>query len=187
MRQPAAPRVFYTGNYGVVLPLMLASFAAATTSRHLVRESLYTAPLRRRNVRLPDMPRPDWLNALPAGALAAPAPPQIDPGARFAELLVRLLSLPAGTDLYVCASDGRLLGVIVLEAVKGHIADESYLGMVVAADVMAAARPIAHDARLGEVALRFADTWKERLPVVDGESRLIGTLSKGDLLRHGRF
>jgi CIC family chloride channel protein len=176
-----------TGNYGVVLPLMLAGVAAASVSRHLVSESLYTAPLRRRNVRLPDMPRPQWLSATPARALLAPEPPRIEPDARFAELLVRLLSLPRGQDLYVCAADGRLLGVVVLEAVKAHIVDEAYLGVVVAADVMEAVRPVHADASLSEVAVRFGETWMERLPVVDEDGHLLGTISKGDLLRRGRF
>src|SRR5262249_53949498 len=171
----------------VVLPLMLAGVAAASVSRRLVSESLYTAPLRRRNVRLPDMPRPQWLSATPARALLRPEPPGIEPSARFAELLVRLLSLPAGQDLYVCAPDGRLLGVVVLEAVKAHISDQAFLGCVVAADVMDAVRPIHADAALSEVALRFGDTWMEKLPVVDDEGRLLGTVSKGDLLRRGQF
>jgi CIC family chloride channel protein len=57
-----------TGDYGVIVPLMLSSFVAAATSRALEPESLYTAPLRRRGVKLPEMPRPDWLRAQPAGA-----------------------------------------------------------------------------------------------------------------------
>src|SRR5262249_24710672 len=147
-----------TGNYGVVLPLMLAGVAAASVSRRLVSESLYTAPLRRRNVNLPDMPRPQWLSATPARALLVPQPPRVEPIARFAGLLVRLLSLPPGQDLYVCTADGRLLGVVVLEAVKAHIVDEAYLGVVVAADVMEAVRPVHADASLSEAAIRFGET-----------------------------
>jgi CIC family chloride channel protein len=176
-----------TGNYGVVLPLMLAGVAAASISRHLVSESLYTAPLRRRNVRLPDMPRPQWQSATPARALLTPGPPCVEPNAHFPELLVRLLSLPAGHDLYVCSADGRLLGVVALEAVKAHIVDEAFLGVVVAADVMTEVRPVAVEASLSEVAARFGDTWLDRLPVVDGEGRLLGTISKSDVLRRGRF
>ena len=37
------------------------------------------------------------------------------------------------------------------------------------------------------VAHRFGDTSVERLPVVDAEGLLLGTVSKRDLLRHGRF
>ena len=40
-----------TGDYGVILPLMLSAAVAAATSRAIEPDSLYTAPLRRRGVR----------------------------------------------------------------------------------------------------------------------------------------
>jgi CIC family chloride channel protein len=50
-----------TGNYGMMLPLMLACVIATAVSRRLEGNSLYTGVLRRRNVVPPAAPRPAWL------------------------------------------------------------------------------------------------------------------------------
>jgi chloride channel protein, CIC family len=178
-----------TGNYGVVLPLLLASVASALVSRRLVKESLYTAPLLRRNVRLPEMPRPDWLGATPARSLLTLEPPRTLPSTPFAEILARLLSLPAGNALYVCETDGRYVGVILLDVIKAHIADQHLLDMVIAADVVdRRTLPVTIEAALTEVAARFGATPSiDALPVVDEQGHLLGTVSKSDVLRRGRF
>lgn len=177
-----------TGNYGVVLPLLLASVASAAVSRRLVRESLYTAPLLRRNVRLPEMPRPDWLGATPARALLTLEPPRALPSTPFSEIVARLLSLPAGNALYVCETDGRYVGVIHLDTVKAHIEDQKLLDMVIAADVVdRRTLPVTVEAPLSEVAARFGATPMDALPVVDDGGHLVGTVSKSDVLRRGRF
>jgi CBS domain-containing protein len=80
----------------------------------------------------------------------------------FEQVIRKLLSLPAGHDLHVTAEDGALLGVIRLDALKGTISDRSHLGMIVAADE------------------------KERLPVVDEQRRLVGTVGMRDVLALGR-
>ncbi len=76
----------------------------------------------------------------------------------------------------------------MLDALKGHIPDHSLLNMTVAADVMdTAIKPVSPDLSLTELAARFSTTALEKLPVVDGNGRLIGTISKVDILRHGHF
>ena len=177
-----------TGSYGVILPLMLATVIATAVSRHLVPESLYTAPLRRRNVRLPERPRPEWLGQTPARALVKPDAPRIEPTARFEEVLLRLYSLPAGHDLYVVGERDRLLGVVALDALKAHIADQKNLSMVIAADVMdTTIAPVGLDEPLSAVAKRFAETYLDKLPVVDGDRNLVGSIAASDVLRRGRF
>ena len=60
-----------TGNYDVILPLMLVCAVSAALSRKLSRDSLYTSVLRRRNVQPPDLPEPQWLR----DRRKPPAPP----------------------------------------------------------------------------------------------------------------
>jgi len=175
-----------TGNYGIILPLMLSTVLAAAVSRWLQPESIYTAALRRRNVILPGSPQ--WTRSTSAQSLIIPDVIKVTPSARFDEVLLRLLEVPPGTDLYVTDSDSKLLGTIVLDSLKGHIPDHSLLNMTVAADVMdTAIKPLSPDLSLSELAARFASTALEKLPVVDGNGRLLGTISKGDILRHGHF
>ena len=177
-----------TGSYGVILPLMLASVTSAAVSRKLVPDSLYTAPLRRRNVRLPERPRPEWLGQTPARALVRADVPRIEPTARFDEVLLRLYALPVGQDLYVVGPDDRFLGVLVLDALKAHIADQKNLQVAIAADVMdSTVKPVDVDAPLAEVAKLFGETWLDRLPVVDAGGKLVGSIAATDVLRRGRF
>ncbi len=177
-----------TGNYNVILPLMLSSVLATTVSRRLSPESLYTSVLRRRNIILPESPRPQWLRSTTVKSLILPDAARVPPSARFEEIVVWLLELPAGSDLYVTSADGKLMGTIVLDALKGHLPDHSLLKMTIAVDVMdTSIAPATPELTLAEIAARFAETSLERLPVVDHQGYLLGTVSKGDVLRHGRF
>jgi chloride channel protein, CIC family len=177
-----------TGDYGVILPLMACAAIAAATSRAIEPDSLYTAPLHRRGVKLPELPRPEWLKVTPVTTLLSRDAERVSPETPFKTLLPRLLSLPAGRDLYVVGPLGELLGVIALDALKGTIPDEALLSMIVAADVMDEdLPPITTGTTLSEVAARFAEADLERLPVVDEHHRLVGTVSKRDVLKHGRF
>jgi chloride channel protein, CIC family len=177
-----------TGDYGVILPLMLSAALAAATSRALERDSLYTAPLRRRGVRLPAMPRPNWLRSTQVTTLMSPDAECVSPTTPFPVLLSRLLALPRGHDLYVCTSDRELLGAVVMDDLKGTISEAANLSMIVAADVMDRRPPaITASMSLAEVAARFANTDLDRLPVVDHQNRLLGTISIRAILRSGTF
>jgi CIC family chloride channel protein len=113
---------------------------------------------------------------------------RVPPDAPFKVTLPRLLALPPACDLYVVGDEGELLGVIALDALKGNLPDEGLLSMIVAADVMDEdVAPLTTGMTLAEVAARFADEDLERLPVVDDRGRLVGTISKRDVLKHGRF
>ena len=177
-----------TGDYGVILPLMLTAAVAAATSRAIEPDSLYTAPLRRRGVSLPELPAPEWLRTTPVAALVVPDAARVLPSTPFEEVLKKLLSLEPGHDLYVTSADGELLGIIRLDALKGTIGDGALLAMIVAADVVdRSVEPLTTAMTLAEVAGRFGDTDLERLPVVDGGRRLAGTVAMRDLLARGRF
>ncbi len=177
-----------TGDYGVILPLMLTAAVAAATSRAIEPDSLYTAPLRRRGVLLPELPRPEWLRRIPVAALVVPEAARVEPTMPFEEVLKKLLALPPGHDLYVTTADDELQGVIRLDALKGTISDEEHLGMILAADVVDRdVVPITTSMTLAEVAARFGNSDLERLPVVDDRSRLVGTVAMRDLLAKGSF
>jgi CIC family chloride channel protein len=178
-----------TGDYNVILPLMLTTVLATTASKRLSPDSIYTSMLRRRNIVLPESPRPQWLQTTNVKSLMVPNAARVPPSAKFDEIIVWLLELPAGSDLYVTTSDGKLLGTIVLDALKGHLPDHSLLKMTVAADVMdTTIAPVGPENTLAEVASRFAETSLEHLPVVDpAEGHLLGTVSKAHVLKRGKF
>jgi CIC family chloride channel protein len=178
-----------TGDYDVILPLMVACVVSAHLARLLFRESIYTASLRRRNVALPEHPRPEWFRATRVAAVCAPEVDTVPPDLRFAEVLTRLIALPAGRDLYVVRGDGTYVGAIVLDALKGHLPDQAELAMLVAADVASAeVAPVAPDLPIRELARRFVAVHVERLPVVEpATGKLVGTVSKNELVRRARY
>ncbi len=177
-----------TGDYGVILPLMLSAAIAAATSRAIEPDSLYTAPLRRRGVKLPELPQPEWLRRTAVAALVVDDAERIPPTMPFEAVVKKLLALPPGHDLYVTAADGALLGVIRLDALKGTISDQALLDMILAADVVDREVPrITTSMALTEVAARFSESDLERLPVVDDRRRLVGTVAMRDLLARGKF
>ena len=177
-----------TGDYGVILPLMLSTAVAAATSRAIEPDSLYTAPLRRRGLALPELPRPDWLRATAVAGLVVEDAAHIGPAAPFETVLKRLLALPPGHDLYVTSEEGQLLGVIRLDALKGTISEGALLGMIVAADVVdRSVPPVTSGMTLADVAKQFGQGDLERLPVVDANKKLIGTVAMRDVLARGRF
>jgi CIC family chloride channel protein len=60
--------------------------------------------------------------------------------------------------------------------------------MIVAADVMdTTIPPLTTGMTLSEAAAHFAESDLERLPVVDERAHLIGTVSKRDLLKQGKY
>jgi CIC family chloride channel protein len=177
-----------TGDYGVILPLMLSAAIATATAKAIEPDSLYTASLRRRGVRLPELPAPAWLRRTPVAALVVPGAERTSAAARFDGVIRQLLALAPGHDLYVTDGDGVLLGVLRLDALKGTIPDQAHLEMILAADVMdRTVQPITTTMSLAEVAERFAGSELERLPVVDERQRLVGTVAMRDLLALGRF
>jgi len=177
-----------TGDYGVILPLMLSAAIAAATSRAIEPDSLYTGSLRRRGVRLPELPAPEWLRRTPVATLVVPGAERVAPTVPFDALVKKLIALAPGHDLYVTTEDEELLGVLRLDALKGTISDQAHLEMILAADVVdRTVQPITTTMSLAEVAERFGGSDLERLPVVDERRRLVGTVAMRDLLALGRF
>lgn len=78
--------------------------------------------------------------------------------------------------------------MVRLDALKGTISDQADLGMIVAADVVdREVEPLTATLTLAEVAARFGETDLERLPVVDANRRLVGTIAMRDLLSRVSF
>ena len=125
-----------TGDYGVILPLMLSAAIAAATSPAIEPES----PLHR--AAPPPRRAPPRSSRSPTGS-AAPrsrrSSSRTPSAPRHAAVRSDAEEAPvpaAGHDLYVTTVENGLLGVIQLDALKGTISDQAHLGMIVAADVV---------------------------------------------------
>jgi len=177
-----------TRDYGVILPVMLACAISTAVCRAFEPHSLYTGVLFRRGVPLPETPTPSWLRREPIDALVQADPPTVDPGARFVDVIQRLLALPPGQDLYVVDEQGGLLGAIVLEQLKGHLADYANLEVAVAADLADGGVPrVSRGESVAEAAARFVPTSRPSSSTTGRRWRCVGTLVRGDLLKRAQF
>ncbi|HVE83454.1 MAG TPA: chloride channel protein, partial [Myxococcales bacterium] len=177
-----------TGDYGVVLPLMVVAVLAAGVSRRLWPRSLYTDVLQRRKVSLPQLHPPSWLTRADARRLMEPGGATVAEDAPLEEVMATWLELPAGHDLYVVRPDGRYLGAIVPERLRGHLPDHRRVRRAAARHLVDEAIPrVRPEAALSELASLFTRVSVERLPVVDGRGRLLGTVGKAVVLSRGTF
>lgn len=85
--------------------------------------------------------------------------------------------------LYVVDEAQRFKGVVSLHDVKNYLSDPDLANIVIARDIVQDAFPtIRPDASLAEALEDFSRQPCERLPVTSAEQRLIGSVSKTDLL-----
>jgi chloride channel protein, CIC family len=172
----------FTGNYALILPVMLAAILASLIARALHPYSIYTESLKGKGIDLPWRMEEAVLAGLKAEALMRPDPQTLRPGESYAEVVKKFLATPRQR-LFVTSDDGKLLGSVSIHDIKYALENPETLTAVVALDLMT---PVAHvihpEERLHTATEIFARSDSERLPVVDAAGKLLGVLAKRDLL-----
>jgi CIC family chloride channel protein len=172
----------FTGNYDLILPVMVASIVSSLLSRRLHPTSLYTEPLRRRGVDIPWRMEEAVLAGLKAETLVRADPHVLRPGDHYRDVVEKFLSTRRQR-LFVVGQDGKLLGAVSLHDIKHALEHPETLTAVVAHDLMLPVEQAIHkDERLHRATELFASSDFERLPVVDGDGKLLGVIAKRDLL-----
>jgi chloride channel protein, CIC family len=172
----------FTGNYDLILPLMVASIISSFLSRRLRRYSIYTEALRHKGIELPWRMEEAVLAGLTVEALLQEDPDILRPGDPYSRVVDKFLSTNRER-LFVVGPDGKLQGVVSLHDIKHMLESPDTLTAVVAHDLMLPIeRVIRNDERLHRATESFAQSEYERLPVVNAEERFLGVLAKRDLL-----
>jgi CBS domain-containing protein len=172
----------FTGNYDLILPVMLAAIISSLLAKRLRRWSIYTEPLRGRGIELPWRMEEAVLAGLKAADLARPDPEILRPTDDYRKVVETFLS-GRRQRLFVVGDDERLLGAISLHDIKYVLEHPEALTAVLAHDLMApVGTVVGQDERLHRATQLFAQSDYERLPVVDDDGRLLGVLAKRDLL-----
>ncbi|MGB5194190.1 MAG: CBS domain-containing protein [Polyangiales bacterium] len=171
-----------TGNYGVILPVMLGTIVASVVSISIEPESIYTMRLRRRGVHLRDHSKASAILTMPVAEVMKDATLKVGPSVPFGEVVDRLLAA-AGKPHYVVDDEGRLLGSIHLGRVKSLIGHDSPPKGTTAADAMVRETEAVrmHD-DVETCLIRFSSSDLPELPVVDGEGKLVGVIRRRDIL-----
>jgi len=172
----------FTGNYDLILPVMVASIISSVVSRRLRPYSMYTESLRGRGIDLPWRMEEAVLAGLKAEDLARPDPNILRPEDKYRDVVDKFLST-SRQRLFVVDTDGRLLGTISLHDIKQTLEHPESVMAVLAHDLMAPIdRVVRKDERLHRATELFAHSDFERLPVVDEKGKFLGVLAKRDLL-----
>jgi len=166
-----------TGEYSLILPLMLAVSLATAISHLLSRDSVYTAKLLRRGVDL-DAPPPSWASAHRVRVVMLPVPRSLHPGTSLPAAADALRAAP-GAELPVADADGRLLGVLTAEALAERMGGE---GGASDASQWAEVRPtVTPDDSVADALALLDHHSIHALPVVDGD-RLVGWFTPAAVL-----
>ena len=167
-----------TLSYDIIMPLMVCNVIAYYTAKGLEESSLYSESLKRKTAES----APPFPVEARVADLTRPKPPVLAPGARFAEI-ARMFLNTAVNNLYVVDGAGKFLGVVSLHDIKPYLSEPALGELVIARDILHEDFPrVRPDERLTEALGGFLGVVAERLPVVDRDGKLLGSLAKGDLL-----
>jgi CBS domain-containing protein len=172
----------FTGNYDLILPVMLASILSSLIARRLRPHSIYTEALRGRGVDLPWRMEEAVLAGLKAENLVRADPNTLRPGDSYGDVVKKFLSTRRQR-LLVVGADGKLLGAVSLHDIKSALEHPESVTAVVAYDLMVPVdQLLKKDERLHRATEIFAHSDYERLPVVDADGVFLGVIAKRDLL-----
>lgn len=165
-----------TGEYSIILPLMLAIVLATGISQVVSRDTVYTRKLLRRGIDI-DEPADAAVRRRPAAPFVSPAPTPLrvdDP------LEVAAARFAAGTDteLPVVEADGRLHGTVTSTDVVRALSagDDTVVGALASP-----ADPVPDTATLGDVLVALGHA-RSVVPVADASGAVVGWVRERDLL-----
>ncbi len=171
----------FTGNYDLILPLMIASIVSSLVAKRLYPYSVYTEPLQRRGVEISYRMEEAALARLAVEDMAREDLDVLRPAETYGQVVDRFLATRRQR-LYV-VEGGTLLGSISLHDIKHTLRETEGLAVALAHDLMTPVDTVLRTTdRLHRAAELFARSDYERLPVVDGAGLYRGVLAKRDLL-----
>ncbi|MFQ5480037.1 MAG: chloride channel protein [Thermodesulfobacteriota bacterium] len=174
-----------TGDYLIILPLMLAVTITTALSEKLHRESIYTLKLVRRGIDIKKERVRDIMESIKVGEILGKAGASVLPSAPIDEIIM-LVEKENRASVTVVDSDGVYHGLITIDAIITLLRhSESLQYVVVAGDIAKNVPCIAESASLKDAMKSLVESGMDILPVVrkvEEGTKLTGTVSKHDLL-----
>ncbi|MEO8748958.1 MAG: chloride channel protein [Allobranchiibius sp.] len=165
-----------TGEYSIVLPLMLAIALATGVSNLVSHDTVYTRKLIRRGIDI-DEPTDAALRRRPARNFMAEPPEPVRLDNTVHEAAKRFVAM-ADSFLPVIDPDGHYLGILAAHAVMDALA----AGEITTVEALTAdVEPIGPDDPVGD-ALRRLDHGDGAVPVTDADDLLLGWIRHRDIL-----
>jgi CIC family chloride channel protein len=174
-----------TGDYKLILPLMLCSILASFVASVLKKDSIYTMKLTRRGVDLSQGMEVSIMQSTKVRDVMSRDMVMLDESTGFSELLSKVLNENEAY-YYVSDDEGKYQGSFSVHDVKEIMNEQTLAGLVVAKDLVpiSASPAIEHDATLAECMRRFGVYETEELPVIDNKQSnlLVGRVSRRDII-----
>lgn len=168
-----------TLSYDIILPLLLCSVIAYYTAKGFQDRSLYSQVLKEKTA---EDPAAAAFAMTRVADLMKTNPPMVSAKARFADIAALFLKERVN-NLYVVDEMSRFQGVVSLHDIKTYLAEPDLAELVISRDIMREDFPTTSpDQPLATALGRFLGITAERLPVIEADGRLVGSLAKTDLL-----
>jgi chloride channel protein, CIC family len=172
-------------NFSLLAPLMLACVVSTLVARRLHPESVYTAPLRRKGVRVDrENQQIGAATQTTVGEIMRERIAPLRETTSFTDIVQRFLTGPNNFLPVVDASD-RLVGVVALQDLKEYLNLNLELSGVIAYDVMRPAPPCLNpNQHLMEVLPLLLSSELRNIPVVNNsmELKLVGAVTRSEAL-----
>jgi len=171
-----------TGDYAIILPLMVSCIIATLLTTQLLDASIYTLKLKRRGIDIHRGRATNVLDHVPVQEIMRRDFLTVSPHDGLPSLLGQFIDQP-GSTLFVTDEKRRLLGLITAEQIRPVLRDPAALeGLVIAEDIMLGGSfpSVAADRSVADV-MRLLGDFRGEIPVVDGD-RLVGVIWPEDVL-----
>lgn len=174
-----------TGDYKLILPLMLCSILASFVASGIKRDSIYTMKLTRRGVDLSRGMEVSIMQTTRVRDVVNHDMVVLNESMGFNDLLQKVLNANEAY-YYVIDGEGKYQGSFNVHDVKEVLNEQSLAGLVVAKDLvpLSLSPSIEMNATLAQCMRKFGIYEMEELPVVDNESsnKLVGKIGRRDII-----
>ncbi|MFD1312567.1 chloride channel protein, partial [Streptomyces kaempferi] len=172
-----------TGEYSIILPLMLAIVLATATSHLLTRDTVYTLKLRRRGINLEGPAPGARIGSQHVGAVMEPLPSPLPASTTLANS-ADLLSLSGHGALPVVDDTGDYVGVVTAQAVAEALAEEPEGAPTLVGRLAEPPAPVTSDQPLAQALHTLLSATGTGVPVLDADhGKPVGWLSHQSALR----
>jgi CIC family chloride channel protein len=169
-----------TGEYSVILPLMLAIVMATAISGAVAKDTIYTLKLRRRGIQIGGGKPVNIMRAVPVAAAMRPMPRTIPAATPLSDLLAYFADNNQAS--FPIVRDDELVGVISAVDIESQALTDSDTEPT-AAELAHAVPELRADARLEDAAKTLGQSDDAGLPVLAADDGgIVGWLSHRDVL-----
>jgi len=171
-----------TGEYNIILPLMISCIIATLLTTRMQASSIYTLKLLRRGIDIYKGKAVNVLEPVSVNEVVRTDMVTVNPEDRLTSLVTRFIG-HSGTTLFVTDEEERLQGVITADQIRPLMTDASALdALLIAQDVMVEGDfPTVSSGDSLAGVMRHLGHYAGEIPVLEGE-RLVGIIWPKDVI-----